>query len=341
MQRIEISQKTIIFAFVLIFGAMLLRRLQDTITLVFLCMIFASALNPLVNFLKRRLRFPRSIAILTVYIGVVSGLVGLLSYILPPLVKESANLVAQLHLPKLPDGFNLTQLQVTLQDYDSIVSRVGTSLPSVVNAVFSTFAGVLVVFTFFVITYYLLVERDHLHHYLVWLFGQTNAEKRAKEFIDRVEFELGGWVRGELILMSVIGLLTYVGLTILGIPYALPLAIMAGILEAVPNIGPTISAVPAVVLAFFSISPTMALVVVLLYIIIQQLENNIIVPKIMSAAVNISPLIAILALITGLKLGGVVGTVLAIPTFIFIRAVIREFYHGKNPLRSLDHAHEE
>ena len=85
----------------------------------------------------------------------------------------------------------------------------------------------------------------------------------------------------------------------------------------------------------------MALAVLLLYIIVQQLENNLIVPKIMGAAVNISPLVAIVSLISGLKLGGVAGAVLAIPTFIFLRAIVREFYQGKNPLRTLDHEHVE
>jgi predicted PurR-regulated permease PerM len=141
--------------------------------------------------------------------------------------------------------------------------------------------------------------------------------------------------------MMIVGVMTYVGLLILGIPYALPLAILAGLMEAVPNIGPTLSAVPATLLAFFTMSPTMGGATILLYIIVQQLENHIIVPKVMAAAVNISPLIAIISLIAGLKLGGGAGAVLAIPTFIFLRAVVREFYQGKNPLRSLDHEHEE
>jgi len=335
-QRVEISQKSIMFAIFVLLGFFLLHRLRDILVLVFLCMIFASALNPIVRSIQKYLRFPRSLAILFVYVIVISIIATLTSFVIPPLIRETASLIMGLHLPQLPDSLDLSKLQFTLEEYNSIMSRVGTSIPSLVNAVFSTFSGLLVVFTFLVITYYLLVERDHLHHYLVWTFGHTSIEKRAKDFVDRIENELGGWVRAELVLMFVIGLMTYIGLTILGVPYAFPLAILAGVLETVPNIGPTISSVPAIILAFFTISPAMALATALLYILIQQLENNLIVPKIMAAAVNISPLIAILTLIIGLKLGGVAGAILAIPLFIFFRAIVREFYQGRNPLRTLE-----
>ena len=154
-------------------------------------------------------------------------------------------------------------------------------------------------------------------------------------FINSLELQLGGWVRGQLLLMTVIGVVTYIGLTALGIPYALPLAIIAGLLEAVPNIGPTLASLPAIAIALFTISPTMAGIVVLLYVVIQQLENNIIVPKIMASAANVSPLIAIVVIITGLKLGGVVGTLLSVPLFLFVRTIIEQYYQGQNPLRTL------
>lgn len=335
MQRIEISQKSILFVFVVIIAGFLIHQLRDLLVLLFLALIFSSALNPLVKKLQH-FRFPRPLAILSVYVLVIGALIGMFSYLVPPLVRESVTLVTKLHLPQLPETLEFSQLQKTIEDYNGITSRVGTSIPSVIGAVFSTFSGVLVVFTFLVLTYYLLIERDKLHMYLIWLFGKIEPEKRAKHFIDRLELELGGWVRGELFLMLVIGTMTYIGLRILGVQYALPLAIFAGLLEAIPNIGPTISAVPSVVVAFFTMSPAMGVAVILLYVLVQQLENNIIVPKIMSKAVDISPLVALIALIAGLRLGGVPGAALAIPTFIFIRAVVREFFQGKNPLHSLE-----
>jgi predicted PurR-regulated permease PerM len=340
MKTLEISRKTILFIFVFLIGAFILSKLTSLLILLFMALILASSLNPIVRNLQR-IKIPRPLAILITYIVLLSTIVGAMSFVVPPLVRESVTLIAKLHLPQIPATLEIEQLQQTMQDYEQIVSRIGTSIPSVMNAIFSTFSGVLVVFTFLMVTYYLLIEHDRLHFYLTWIFGHTDAEKHAKHFIERLEFELGGWVRGQLFLMFVIGLVTYIGLSLLGVPYALPLAILAGLLEVVPNLGPTIASIPAIILAFITISPAMGVAVIIFYIIVQQLENNIIVPRIMAASVNISPLVTILALIAGLQLGGVPGSVLAVPSFIFLRTIVREFYHGKNPLRTLDHTDEQ
>ena len=334
--NIEISQKTIFTTVVLLIVGYIVSKITDVIVLVFLSSILAFALNPLVSLLHKKLRFPSSLAILTVYLSMIGLIVVALSFLLPPLIGEMGNLITKLHLPQLPRGIDLNQIQNSLKQYNTVIGQLGTSIPSVFGAIFDTFSGFLVVFTFFMLTYYLLIERHNLHKYVAWFFGHSKAEEQAKRVIDKLELSLGGWVRGELALMSIIGVMTYVGLTIIGVPYALPLAILAGILEAVPNIGPTISAIPAVLLAFFTISPTMGLLTILLYVIIQQLENNIIVPKIMQSSVNVNPIVAILAIIIGLRVGGTAGAVLGIPVFLFVRTVVDELYHGKNPLQKLE-----
>jgi len=331
---VSITKSSIVFTVVFLLGLFILFLLRDLLMLIFLAIIFTSALNPLVSYMYKK-RIPRSLSILVAYLGFVFVVLGLFSVILPPLVGETINLISRLNLPQLTRILNLSFLQQTLQDYNALLSNVGSSVPSVINVIFSTFSGVLTIFTFFVLTYYMLSERQRLHKYLLWMFPEKDAENRAEKFVEKLEIELGGWVRGELTLMSVIGLFTYVGLVLLGIPYALPLAIMAGLLEAVPNIGPTVSAIPAVLLAFFTLSPAMGFVVILFYILVQQLENNILVPKIMSSSVNVSPLVAIIVLIAGVKLGGVAGAILSIPTFIFARTIIETVFDGKNPLLNM------
>ena len=334
-EKIEISKSSIIFSILFVLGLFVAYMLRDVFILIFLAIIFTAALNPIVTFLHKK-KVPRSLSILLVYFGFVFAVIGMFSVVLPPLVRETINLIAKLNLPQLSRIINLSFLQHTLQDYNSLLSNVGSSIPSVINIIFSTFSGMLTLFTFFVLTYYMLSERQNLHKYLLWMFGDKDAEARAEAFVKKLELELGGWIRGELTLMFVIGLFTYIGLVLLGIPYALPLAILAGLLEAVPNIGPTVSAIPAVLLAFFTISPAMGVVVILFYVLIQQLENNIIVPKIMSSSVNVSPLVAIVVLIAGVKLGGVAGAILSIPSFIFIRTLVSQYggkYGGKNPLK--------
>ena len=139
-----------------------------------------------------------------------------------------------------------------------------------------------------------------------------------------IEERLGAWVRGQLLLALIIGLASYLGLFILGISYVLPLALIAGILEMVPIIGPIISAIPAIIVAL-TVSPGLALAVAALYIIIQQLENNLIVPTVMHKVLGMPPLAILLALMVGGRLGGVVGIILAVPVLLVIQTVVGEF----------------
>jgi len=127
-----------------------------------------------------------------------------------------------------------------------------------------------------------------------------------------VEDKLGAWLRGQIVLSLAIGVITWFVLTILGIPFALPLAILAGFLEIIPTIGPIIAAIPAVIVAF-AISPFMGLVVMLAYVGIQVAENNILVPKIMQKAVGLNPVVILVAILIGANLMGIIGALLSIP----------------------------
>ena len=170
-----------------------------------------------------------------------------------------------------------------------------------------------------------MAERPHLYKKIGWFTKDKKHFKKAEEFIDLLESELGGWVRGEVILMLTIATLTYVGLLLFGIPYALPLAILAGFLEILPNIGPIIAAAPAVFLAYITFGPVMALVVAVFSIIVQQLENNVIVPKVMKDNANVNPLMSILVIVIGLQLAGIFGALLAVPGYIVFRAFYTSF----------------
>jgi predicted PurR-regulated permease PerM len=124
-----------------------------------------------------------------------------------------------------------------------------------------------------------------------------------------------------------VGIITYIGLTLLNIPYALPLALLAGLLEIVPNLGPTIAAVPAIAFAYISGGPVMAGFVTLFYVIVQQLENNLIVPKIMQQNADVNPLVSIIVMLVGLKLAGIPGVLLAVPSYIVVRALYSHWFH--------------
>ena len=188
------------------------------------------------------------------------------------------------------------------------------------------FGNILDVLTTIVITFYLLLYHKNLGRYISFLFGSDSH--RASEVVSQIEARLGSWVRGELFLMLAVGLVTYVGLIALGVHSALPLAILAGILEIVPNIGPTISAVPAILVAL-TIHPVTALGTASLYFVVQFLENHLLVPKIMQKAVGVNPLVSIISLMAGFRLAGPVGAVVAIPLLLILHSFGREFFSLK------------
>jgi predicted PurR-regulated permease PerM len=278
------------------------------------------------------LNLPRALSIALTYIIFYGLIIATLSAIVPPFITQVEILARQIQIPQsIISSLDLNT--INLQDLDVIAGQF-TSVPKILSIIFSAFSVVLVIFTISVITFYLLIERKNLHHSLTWFFGDGQAEAKAESFVNQIESQIGGWVRGESALMFIVGLLTYIGLKLLGINYALPLAIIAGILEILPNIGPTISAVPAIAVAYFSVSPTMALAVTALYVLVQQLENNFIVPMVMKQSVGLNPLITIVTLLVGFRLGGAIGAVLSIPIFLVLKVVVTEIYRIQQEKRA-------
>lgn len=314
---VSISPKTILFTIATLIVLYILYLIKDILMAFFLSLIIMSALNPGVRWLESR-KVPRPLGILILYLLVFGALGIVFSIVIPPLGRELSNLVRTLQVPNLPS--EITQFRWTIDDLSQLLTQFGQSINSVVSLITSTFSGFLFFFTILVMSFYLLLSRKTLHENLMITKDSRKYEGLVKEFIDNMEIQLGGWVRGQLVLMLTIGSVTWVLLTLLGVPYALPLAVLAGFLEILPNLGPTIAAVPAIVVALLFLSPTMAGIVTIMYITIQQVENNILVPRIMKSAVNVEPLTSILAILIGFKLGNVFGALLAIPIYIVARS---------------------
>jgi len=316
MQKIEISQRTIIFTVFFLLGLVFLFQIRYILLFLFIALIFMSALSPLVDRLEKY-RIPRGLSTVVLYILIWAFISFSVASLVPPLVEQSARF-----LNRLPqDVERLTQGRFDLSLLQPQLSALPQNLFKIIVGAFNNVVGL---FTLTVIVYYLILERKNLHKYLLFLFGNNGREERAEAFINQLEKKLGGWVRGQLLLMLFVGILSYVGLLFLGIDYAVPLAFLAGILEIVPNIGPTLSAVPAILVALGS-SPILALAVGALYFAIQQIENNFLVPKVMSKAVGLSSLVVIIALLVGLKLAGIAGAILAIPTVLLLEIIASDF----------------
>jgi len=323
VQRIEISYKTIVFTTFFVIGLFLVWEIKDILFLLLLSFIAAAGLRTPVNWIEGRFRTPRVVAILVIYAVMLSILFLFLSFMIPAFASQATKLIQQLayffSVSVFAPYLDLSSARLT----DQITSLSG----NIYRATLGAFSILLNFFTFLVLTFYLLLERRHIRVVLKNLLGETMKERIADMLI-RMEDRLGAWVRGEASLMIIIGVMSYVGLMLLGINFALPLAILAGILEIVPIVGPILSAIPAIIIALL-VSPWLAVAVGALYFLIQQLENHLIVPVVMKQAVGVPPLVTILAILIGGRIAGISGALLAIPIFICVQIVFSEFFVTK------------
>lgn len=311
--KIEISHRTIIFTLALLMGLWLILQIRDILFLLFIAFILMSALRPLVELLVR-VKVPRMLGILLLY-GVIFGFFGFsLAGAIPSLVTQSTKLIHELPI------FVTRVLPYWDIDVRSMSQQIAPISENVVKVTVGIFSNVITTLTVLVFTFYFLLERRHIEVFLSSTIGE-GAARQALDVVETIEQRLGAWVRGELFLMFCVGLFSYIGLTFLHVDYALPLAIIAGLLEIVPMVGPLLSAIPAVLVALAS-SPLLALSVVALFFIVQQVENNLIVPFVMKKSIGMSPLVTIVSLMIGGKLLGVVGAILAVPVVLVIQTII-------------------
>jgi len=268
---------------------------------------------------------PRSVAIILIDVLAIAFVVGLVVVAVPPLVTFLVTVVQSGVL-----STKLTQLATRLAifGWDKFQVLIPVfSLPAQLNTLIaetgdqvqeqawtltqSTMVGLGQALLLFTMAFYWLTSRESTLALLLLLSPKAQRQ-RVHAIWNDIEFRLGAYVRGQGILMVIIGAASYVGLFFLGVPFAPALALIAGITEAIPIVGPLIGAVPAVIVGF-TVSPVTGLLVAALYVVIQGLENNVLVPKIMSSNVGLNPLVIIIAIVAGSTLNGVVGAILAIP----------------------------
>lgn len=322
-KKIEISHRTIIFVFVFIFALWFLYYIRDIILQLFVAVFIMTVLNPFVRRLTR-FKIPRTLAVFVVYLLIIATFSLLIAGIIPPLVEQTASFANS--LPKYLSTVGVSAY-ISEQITGQIISSIGSLPGQIIKVGISVFSNVISVLAVFVFSLYLLLSREKLEDQLGFLFGDEK-KKELGRIIDRLEMRLGGWARGELTLMIIVGSANYIGLSLLGIPYALPLAILAGVLEIIPNIGPITASIPGIIIGL-SISPVTGLAVGALALLIQQLENYVLVPKIMEKSVGVSPLITLLALAIGFRIAGVVGAVLAVPATITLQVLASEYLLSK------------
>lgn len=319
--------------------------IRETIPVLVLAVLVAYLLNPVVTWLARRLRLPRLAACALVYVVLIAVLIEASILLAPNVVRQVSTIVSDFDglvarvldvLQRVPlvanwaGAVNVDELAAQLkQEATVLVEQAPRYLAGAASSVFNI--GVVLVLSF-----YLLKDADTFIQRI-----EAAVPEAYRADFERITRDLdkvwSGFLRGQVLLSIIIGVMTTAALMILGVRNALLLGILAGVLEVVPTIGPVLAMLPAVAIAFFqgsttwAIDPTLfALIVILTYFAIQQLENHLIVPNVLGASVDLPPVVILIGTLIGASLAGVVGIFLAAPVIatgrLFFRYVLQKLF---------------
>ena len=318
-----------------------LYQVRSTLLLIYVCALFATGLSPLVRMIERRWpvgrrRLPRPAAILVIY-GTVLGVIAAIGFaVVPPMVRQS-----QQFWKELPDRIDQFQRRLVAwglispdTSYKDLLQQApggGDAVGMVLSTVWGFVGGLFGLVTILLLTFYLLVESHSIFSFFVRLFPRQRRGK-VSEVSALVTNKVSAWLGGQLVLGFIIGVTTAIGLALMGVPYFFVLALIAGVGEMIPIVGPLISAIPAIAVAF-TVSPGLALGVAVFFLVQQQLENAVLVPKLMGQTVGLNAVTVILSLLIGGELLGLVGALLAVPTAAIVQVLFEELYLAeKNPV---------
>ncbi len=340
--RHEISPRSLLylalFAAIFYFGF----QLVQVFVVLFLSVVMTAGLLPFVRKLMvKGLNKVQSIAL--VYSVVIVILTVLLMLIILPFYnsigsiqenwsdysQEISNAFASIPFIQSSDSFEETQI-------NDIVNNLFPFLTGSASNTISTVASLGAYIASFgyaiVLSIYIIADHDNFIELLTLRIIDERERELVKKFIFKIEDALGSWLVGQSILSVVIGSMTYIFLKVIGMPFALPLAVAAGLLETIPSIGPFLAAIPAIMIGGIESGFVMAIVIGCGFSLIQVLENNYIVPKIMGGAVGVKPIWILIGVFTGLSLFGVIGGLLAVPMIVLFQ-ISYEFYKEYLKLR--------
>ncbi|MBA3949384.1 MAG: AI-2E family transporter [Acidobacteria bacterium] len=311
--------------------------IREVLLLLYVSGIFAIGFSPIVRWIERQrvlpiaARLPRWLAILILYLVILGALAGIAALVFPPLISQARafweqlpELVARGQTFLIERGFLQRQLSIQeLMQRAPVVGGGGDTVGRVIGAAWGFFGGIMGLATILILTFYLLVEAESIRGAFLRLFPRGRHAQVTKTSAEAT-LKVSAWLNGQLLLASIIGITAAIGLWLIGVPYFYVLALIAALGEMIPIVGPILAAIPAIAVAS-SVSGQQALFVAIFFIVQQQLENHVLVPKIMERQVGISPAVVIIALLIGGSLLGVMGAILAVPTAAIIQVIYLEF----------------
>jgi predicted PurR-regulated permease PerM len=327
--------KVLLTAAAVLAGLYLLWLIRGVILILFMAVFLAVALGPAVDFYERRLHLRRVAAIGTTYLTllVVATVIGFL--VVPPIVEQSAKFVEN-----VPEYVETIGDNETIRDFDEkyditntledeaakLPERFGDAASTLQSIVIGVVSAVFTIVTVLVLAFFLLLDGRQLFDWIVHELGPVRGP-RVREIADDVYRSVGGYVRGATTIALIAGAATYVMLTVLGVPFAVPLAVLAAFFSLIPLVGATIAGVIiAVVAALGADFPRDVIAWSVFFIIYQQIENNVLQPQIFRRTVALHPLVVIVALLVGASLLGIVGALLAIPIAGALQIVVKDWW---------------
>lgn len=333
---LHISSETIVKTILILILFWVLYLVKDLILVVLAAIVIASSIEPATRWFARR-KIRRLPAVIIIYLILGAILVGFFVFFLPSVMNE-----AVVYLNNLPDDFSLSDLWDPIQEsrffgaaqtvpgltenfpvkdlvdnLRGVISGTGEGAFKTANVIFG---GALSFVLMIVLSFYLAVQEDGVGNFLK-LVTPIKHQKYVVDLWKRSQVKIGYWMQGQLLLAIIIGVLVYLGLTILGVQHALLLASLAAMFEIIPIFGPILAAIPAILISIVDNGVTVGLLVTGLYIIIHQFENHLLYPLVVKKIVGVSPIIVILSLVIGAKLAGFLGILLSVP----ISAALMEY----------------
>jgi predicted PurR-regulated permease PerM len=338
LQTLSVTTGTMLRFLAILLLLALLYVVRDIAMALIFAVIIASAVEPGIEWLKQR-RIPRILAVIIIYLG-MAALFFFGIYLVVPLFLEEFRGITQT-LPVLQqqvldflEGANLPFtpffgenpaefLRAPLEYLQNLSQGVFTFASAIFGGIFSFI--LIIVFSF-----YLLAQEKGIENFLR-LVIPIDHEPYAIDLWQRAQRKLGQWFRAQMLLGAIVGVLIFFGLTFLGVRHALIFAVLAAAFEIIPIVGPILAAVPAVLVAFIS-STLLGFLTIGLYVVVQQVESHIIVPVVLRKALGLSPLIVVLSLLVGAKIGGVFGILLAVPLAAILTELVGDWDKKKRSL---------
>ena len=339
--HVEINTGSILRFILIILFFVFLYILKDVLIIFLFALIIASAISPFANWLDEK-GFPRLFGVLLLFLVILALVVAVLSLIIPYISQDISQLVTTLpqfvakvstSLEKVQQGSPqyldfISEIQNILQGFSDYLQQ---SSQSIIGLIVSVFGGVMSAIAILIISFYLSVTKKGIENFLGSIVPER-YEDYAIGLWKRAELKVGLWLQGQLLIGLVMGLVVYVGLSLMGIKFALILGFLAATLEIVPMVGPVLASIPAIFFAFIQ-SPALGLWVIAFYVVVQQLENHILVPVVLGKTVGLNPVVVIIALLVGQQLAGIPGMILSVPVATIIVEMMDDFAKHKDSRR--------